>query len=75
MLPQPLIEQFWQQVDRILEAEYCLTGEQSKLAVSKYRQEIEPKAGQMVYHQDATEVALSIANAVKKSNLLEGQPW
>jgi hypothetical protein len=69
MLPQPLIEQYWDRVRGILQKDYHLKRNQSDQAVSRYRGMVEPKAGQMIYHQDAKEVAGTIAQAVKSGSL------
>ena len=66
MLPQPLIEEYWDRVRRILQNEYHLNRTQSEQAVSRYRVLVEPKAGEMTYHQDAKEVAETISHAVKQ---------
>lgn len=65
MLPQPLIEEYWDRVRRILQEDHHLERSQSEQAVSRYRAIVEPKAGEMTYHQDAKEVAEAISHAVK----------
>ena len=64
MLPQPLIEEYWDRVCRILQEDYHLNRDQSQQAVSRYRALVEPKAGEMTYHQDAREVAETLSRAV-----------
>lgn len=70
MLPQPLVEQFWQEVQQLLVKEHSLTRERARQAAAAYRHEVEPKAGEMLYHQDATEVATTIAAGVGNGTLL-----
>jgi hypothetical protein len=70
MLPQPLVEEYWDRVRRMLEADYHLKPPQASQAVSQYRGMVEPRAGEMTYHQDAAEVAGIIAHAAKRGGLL-----
>ncbi len=66
MLPQPFIEEYWDRVSRILQEDYHLNQEQSQKAVSQYHALVEPKAGEMTYHQNAKEVAATISLAEKQ---------
>ncbi len=66
MLPQPLIEEYWERVCRILQEDYHLKRTPSEQAVSRYRAMVEPKAGEMTYHQDVKEVAEVISQTVKQ---------
>jgi hypothetical protein len=66
MLPQPLIEEYWDRVRRILQNDYQLDSSQSQETVDRYRKEVEPRAGEMVYHQDAKEVAEALSHFVKQ---------
>jgi hypothetical protein len=60
MLPQPLIEEYWEKVRELLRKDYCLDEQQSNEAVSVYRQVVEPKVGPMLYHEDATRIASTV---------------
>ena len=66
MLPQPLIEEYWNRVCKILHEEYHLHRSQSEQAVCRYRTMVEPNVGEMTYHQDAREVAETISHTVKR---------
>lgn len=66
MLPQPLIEEYWNHVCRILQDVYRLDRSKSEQAVSRYRAIVEPKAGEMTYHQDVKEVAEIVSQAIKQ---------
>ena len=70
MLPQPLIEEYWDRVRGILEVDYQLSRLHASQAVSRYRGMVEPKAGEMTYHQNVAEVAATIAQSVKQGGLL-----
>ena len=65
VLPQPLIEEYWDRVCKILQDEYHLHRSQSEQVVFRYRTMVEPNAGEMTYHQDAREVAETISHTVK----------
>ena len=71
MLPPPLIEQYWQSVRSLLEKDHSLKGERSREALSRYRRLIEPKVGDMIYHEDVGKVASTIAAAVKDGRLFQ----
>lgn len=66
MLPQPLIEEYWDRLRRILQDDYHLSRIQSEQAVSVYRAQVEPLAGEMTYHQNIKEVAEAISHSVKR---------
>jgi hypothetical protein len=72
MLPQPLIEQYWHEVEQLLQDKHGLSAEKSSKAATAYRNEAEPKTGEMLYHQDATIVASTIAAGVRNGALLAG---
>src|SRR5436190_4923443 len=71
MLPPYLIEQFWQKVQVLLESDHCLKRDRSREALSRYRKLVEAKVGDMIYHQEARDVAATIAAAVKAGRLLQ----
>jgi len=69
MLPQPLIEEYWNRVCRILQDDYHLNRSQSEQATSCYRELVEPQAGEMTYHQNVKEVAEVISHSVKQRGM------
>lgn len=71
MLPQPLIEEFWDRVGAILEEDCRLSKEQRHEAVSKYRRWVEPKVGEVIYNRNAEDVATTICKAVKEGSFLD----
>ncbi len=72
MLPQHLIEEFWHKVQGILQENYCKSADVSQRAVIKYRQVVEPKAGDMIYHSGADKVASTINSALDNNVLFRG---
>jgi hypothetical protein len=78
MLPQPLIEAYWDRVCRVLQEDYHLERSQSENVVSQYRAEVEPRMAEMTYHQDVEEVAQTIYSGREtllreKADLYSGQ--
>lgn len=69
MLPPPLVEQYWNEVREFLHEQHQLSREQSQQAATDYRHEVEPKAGDMLYHRDAKDVANTIAIGVRNGSL------
>jgi hypothetical protein len=63
MLPRVLIEQYWDRVRELVEADAHLSRTQAQEAVTRYRRLVEPKVGEMTYHRDAEDVAMTIAYA------------
>ena len=72
MLPPALVEQYWDEIREFLQEEHGLSREQSQQAATVYRHEVEPKAGDMLYHRDAKDVANTIAIGVKNGSLCAG---
>jgi hypothetical protein len=72
MLPQRLIEEFWHNVQGILQDAHGRHSDLSQRAVRKYREVVEPKAGQMIYHSDADKVAFTINAALENGYLFRG---
>ena len=69
MLPQALIEEYWDRVRGILEVDHHLHRARAEQAISWYRGHVVPKAGDMTYHQDARDLAASLACAAKHGGL------
>lgn len=65
MLPRPLIEEFWNQVASIVKRKCHLSEDRAFAATSRFRNDIEPKTGEMIYHDNVENVAETIANAVR----------
>lgn len=72
MLPQSLIEEFWQKVNMKLVKDHGKKPSESESAVKAYRQLMENKAGDMVYHQNIGEVVETIRLAMEHG-LLQGK--
>jgi len=71
MLPRALIEEFWNRVSSIVQKRCHLTDERTQIAVMRFRNEIEPKVGDMIYHDKEDNVANTIIAAVKHGDYLD----
>ncbi|HYV34240.1 MAG TPA: hypothetical protein VE988_00965 [Gemmataceae bacterium] len=65
MLPRPMIEDFWDRVSNIANKSCRLSDQKMRSAVERFRAEIEPNVGEMIYHENADKVAETLVNAVK----------
>lgn len=73
MLPRALIEQYWDRVSSIVKKKCALNEQSAKLAVSRFRTEVEPKVGEMIYHDNVENVAQTVVNAVKNGDYLDAK--
>jgi hypothetical protein len=71
MLPQPLIEEFWHKVQNTLQEDYGKDVRESRRAVDRYRQVVETRVGDMIFHRDAKEVAATINEALNNGVLFQ----
>jgi hypothetical protein len=71
MLPPSLVEQFWEQVSVIVRKKCRLSEHSAHDAVARFRIEIEPKVGEMIYHDGADNVAKTVISAVKNGEYLD----
>ena len=65
MLPRPLVEEYWDQVADVVRKKCRLDDGEARSAVTHFRAEIEPKVGDMIYHENADKVAETVINAIK----------
>jgi hypothetical protein len=73
MLPQPLIEQFWEQVSVVVGKRCRLSERAARGAVARFRAEVEPNVGEMIYHDGVDNVARTVVNAVKNGEYLAAE--
>lgn len=73
MLPGYLIEQFWDDVSVIVRKKCRLNEQCARTAVKRFRAEIEPNVGEMIYHDNVDNVARTVVNAVKNGEYLDDQ--
>jgi hypothetical protein len=62
MLPGHLVDDYWKEVEKKLIKTAGVSIEKVKASVESFRADIEPKAGDMIYHQDAVETAAAVVN-------------
>ena len=73
MLPRPLVEEYWDRVVSVIGKQCHLSDESARLAVSRFRAEIEPKVGDMIYHEKAETVANTVVNAIKNGEYVDNE--
>lgn len=72
MLPGHLVAGFWDEVGKLLRKQPDLTEEQARQGIAQYRAKLDlHRVGDMVYHQDPTRVAETIAGAVRQGGFRE----
>lgn len=64
MLPRAMIEDFWNRVSQIVKKRCHLHEELAYSAVMRFRNEVEPKTGEMIYHENVEAVAETVVSAV-----------
>jgi ribosomal protein L25 (general stress protein Ctc) len=70
-LPKNLIEKFWSRVRRLVKDQCGLTSTAARAETDGYRRSVESKVGDMIYHENAEDVALTIAHGVWWSQVRE----
>jgi hypothetical protein len=73
MLPQALIEEYWERVFSIVKKKCRLDDRSARMAVAGFRTEIEPKVGEMIYHDNVENVAETVANAVNNGEYVNAK--
>lgn len=71
MLPGALVEQFWDRVSSIVRKKCDLSEQMTQSVVFRFREETEPKVGEMIYHDNVENIAQTVINAVKNGEYVD----
>jgi hypothetical protein len=66
MLPRHLVVEFWLAVEQHLVKEHRLRKQDAQSGIAEYRRRTDLRVGEMVYHNNAEDVASTIAGILRR---------